>query len=275
MKFGIHLPQFGRAAGPESISRAARHAEELGFSDVWVSDHIVVPNGVKYPPAHLYEPLITLVWAAAATEQVGVGTSILIAPNRHPVHLAKELATLDQLSKGRVVLGLGTGWLAEEFATLGVPVAERGSRTNECVDVLRACWGDEDPVNFAGTRVTIVDMKVRPKPAHDIPIWIGGLSEGAIRRAETRGDGWHGIGAPEVVQPMAKRLRDERPEESFTLSIRTDWDGLSTSSDIIRQQAEEYLAIGIQHAVAVPAQADLEGWMRSAEQLWRLISPIT
>jgi hypothetical protein len=74
---------------------------------------------------------------------------------------------------------------------------------------------------------------------------------------------------------MAKRLRDERPEESFTLSIRTDWDSLSTSSDIIRQQAEEYLAIGIQHAVAVPAQADLEGWMRSAEQLWRLISPIT
>ena len=121
MRLGVHLPQFGRAAGPDAIARAAVQAEELGFDDVWVSDHLVVPDGMTYPPAFLFEPVITLTWAAAATRRVGLGTSVLILPYRHPVHLAKELASLDQLSGGRVVMGAGAGWLAGEFEALGRP----------------------------------------------------------------------------------------------------------------------------------------------------------
>ena len=272
MRLGVHLPQFGRAASSESIARAARQAEELGFDDVWVSDHLAVPDGAKYPPAFIYEPIITLTWAAAATHRVRLGTSVLIAPNRHPVHLAKELASLDQLSGGRVVLGTGAGWLAEEFAALGVPISERGSRTDECIDVLRACWEGDDPVSFRGPRVTIDSMKVRPKPASPIPIWVGGNSPAALNRAVNKGDGWHGNAAPDAALPMVKQLRDLRPEESFTLSVRTDWDGLINRETPIEADAEAYAAMGIQHVVAVPAQADLDSWLRSVEQLWRILS---
>src|SRR5437764_11033209 len=119
VRFGVHLPQYGRAAGPESITRAARQAEELGFDDVWVSDHLAVPTGQQYPPAFLYEPVVALTWAAAATSRVGLGTSVLILPYRHPLHLAKELASLDDLSGGRVVLGAGAGWLKGEVEAHG------------------------------------------------------------------------------------------------------------------------------------------------------------
>ena len=126
MRFGIHLPQYGRAADADGITRAALQAEDLGFADVWVSDHLAIPAAAPYPPAFLYEPLITLTWAAAATQRIGLGTSVLVLPYRNPVHLAKELASLDRLSDGRLVVGAAAGWLEGEFDALGVPFAERG-----------------------------------------------------------------------------------------------------------------------------------------------------
>jgi probable F420-dependent oxidoreductase len=275
MDIGVHLPQFGRAAGPQAIAQAAKQAQDLGFCDVWVSDHLAVPAGVPYPPAYLFEPVITLTWAAAAADEIGLGTSVLIAPNRHPVHLAKELSTLDQLSGGRVKIGLGAGWLLEEFATLGVPAAQRGARTDECIDALRACWYGEDPVNFSGPRITIENMRIRPKPAHDIPLWVGGASEAALQRAVSKGDGWHGMGTPEELEPILTRLRTERPEDSFTLSIRTDWDGQSGGDETVQKQAEQYALLGVQHLVVVPTNPDLDGWLGSVENLWRLLSPFS
>ncbi len=274
LRLGVHLPQFGRASGPDSIRRAAQQAEDLGFDDVWVSDHIVVPDGITYPPAFLYEPVITLTWAAAATTRVGLGTSVLILPYRNPVHLAKELASLDQLSGGRVVVGGGAGWLEGEFDALGIPFGERGSRSDEVVDILRACWGAEDPVHFEGPRFRLDSVKVRPKPAHHIPLWIGGASDPAIRRAIAKGDGWHGNYSAEEAKPIVERIRAERPEESFTLSMRTSWDGLSTPEAEIAGQAEALAAIGIQHVVGMPAQSTLDDWLRSVEELWRILSPL-
>src|SRR3954447_22727677 len=147
MRFGIHLPQYGRAAGPEAITRAALQAEALGFADVWVSDHLAVPTGAPYPPPFLYEPVVALTWAAAATSTVGLGTSVLVLPYRHPLHLAKELASLDLLASGRLVLGAAAGWLEAEFDALGVPFSERGRRTDDTIDVLRACW-EQRPVDI-------------------------------------------------------------------------------------------------------------------------------
>jgi alkanesulfonate monooxygenase SsuD/methylene tetrahydromethanopterin reductase-like flavin-dependent oxidoreductase (luciferase family) len=112
MRVGIHLPQIGRKAGPESIRRAAVQAEELGFDDVWTSEHIILPDGAMYPPSPIfYDPVLALTWAAAYTKRVGLGTSVLVLPMRHPLPLAKELATLQNLSQGRLILGAGVGWL--------------------------------------------------------------------------------------------------------------------------------------------------------------------
>ena len=212
MQVGIHLPQFGRAASPEAITRAAQAAEALGFADVWVSDHIAIPAAQDYPSPYLYDPLLTLAWAAAATDQVGLGTSVLVVPQHTALALANSLASLDALSGGRLTVGAGVGWSAAEFAALGQSFTDRGKRFDEMIDVLRACWGT-DPVDFDGEYVQLDAMKVQPKPAHAIPIWIGGSSEPAYVRAVTRGDGFHAIGLdPAGATTVVARLRRERPD---------------------------------------------------------------
>jgi probable F420-dependent oxidoreductase len=264
----VHLPQYGRAAGAEAISRAAKQAEDLGFADVWVSDHLAVPADAPYPPPFLYEPVVALTWAAAATQTIGLGTSVLVLPYRHPLHLAKELATLDQLSGGRLTIGVGSGWLEAEFDALGVSYAQRGARTDEAIDAMRACWG-EQPVTFKGATVEFDDMKIVPTPAHTIPIWVGGRAAPALRRAVTKGDGWHGTFLdPEQTLPLLKRLRHERPDEAFTLSMRTGWDGLNTETADIDRQLDAFVGAGLQHLMASPVQPDLDGWLRSVEALW-------
>jgi probable F420-dependent oxidoreductase len=267
MRFGIHLPQYGRAAGPDAIARAARQAEELGFADVWVSDHLAVPTGVPYPPPFLYEPVIALTWAAAATSTVGLGTSVLVLPYRHPLHLAKELATLDLFSGGRLLLGAAAGWLEAEFVALGVPFAERGARTDESIDAIRACW-EQRPVEHEGATFALHDLQVLPQPGRHIPIWIGGASPPALRRAIEKGDGWHGtFQRPDELAPTLRRLRDARPEETFTLSSRVGWDGLKGDLDAYRAEIEAFEGLGLQHLMASPAQGTLDDWLRSVEAL--------
>jgi probable F420-dependent oxidoreductase len=274
VKFGVHLPQYGRAAGPEAISRAAKQAEDLGFTDVWVSDHLAVPADAPYPPPFLFEPVVALTWAAAATRTIGLGTSVLVLPYRHPLHLAKELATLDQLSGGRLTIGVGSGWLEAEFDALGVPFAQRGARTDEAIDAMRACWG-EQPVTFKGATIELENLKVVPTPAHTIPIWVGGRAAPALRRAVTKGDGWHGTFLdPAQTLPLLQRLRAERPDESFILSMRTAWDGLGTDAAEIDAQLDAFAGAGLQHVMTSPVQPDLDGWLLSVEALWSRFAPL-
>ena len=146
MQIGIHLPHIGRKAGPDAIRRAAVQAEELGFADVWVSEHIIIPKDANYPPSpNFWDPVLTLTWAAACTQRVRLGTSVLVLPMRHPLPLAKELATLQNLSRGRLILGAGVGWMEAEFNALGVPFRERGRRMDEGIAMMKAVWSD-DPV---------------------------------------------------------------------------------------------------------------------------------
>ncbi len=149
MQLGIHLPHAGEQATPALIRRLAVRAEALGLSDVWVSEHIIVPRA-SFPRSPLfYDPVLTLTWAAAVTQRVRLGTSVLVLPMRHPLPLAKELATLHNLSEGRLILGAGVGWLEAEFAALGVPFHERGRRMDEGIAMMRAVW-TQDPVTFHG-----------------------------------------------------------------------------------------------------------------------------
>jgi probable F420-dependent oxidoreductase len=273
VKFGVHLPQSGPAASASAIASVARHAEALGFADVWVSDHVVLPKDAAYPPSsYILEPLVALTWAAAATQRVRLGTTVLVLPIRPPVLLAKMLASIDLMSGGRVVLGAASGWLREEFDALGVPFEQRGARTDETLEILRSCWED-DPIDFTGesTAAKLVSMRAKPQPERRIPIWIGGHSEPAFRRAVEKGDGWHGaFQSPEDTAPMTKRLRADRPEETFTLSMRASWDALRDDPNRIARELDQFIEAGIQHIVCEPVQRDEDSWLRCTEAFAKL-----
>ena len=271
MRFGIALPQYGPATG-DGLTAAARQAEDLGFDDVWVADHIAVPVGAPYPPSFLLEALATLSFAAAVTTRVGLGTSVLVLPLRQPVIAAKQLATLDVLSGGRLILGLGAGWLREEFDACNVPYRKRGALMDEALGVLQACWASS-PTSFSGPTVSFTDMKVQPLPGRHIPLWIGGVSERALRRAVEQGDGWTGaFQRVDNIAGVAKRLRADRPEPEFTLSTRIDVDGLTGDLDALRRDLDELAAIGISHVLTAPSQRGLDDWLASVEALWGVFS---
>ena len=271
MQVGSHLPQYGSASGPDAIARAAQHAEALGFADVWVSDHVAQPAAQAYPSAHLYDPLLALTWAAAATDTIGLGTSVMVAPQHHPLELANQLASLDALSGGRLIAGVGVGWSETEFAALDQDFHNRGARTDEIIPLLRACWRD-DPVTFRGEYYSIDELRVLPQPAHDISIWVGGLGERAHRRVVEFGDGFHAIGlTPEATVPVIERLRRDRPEPQFTISMRTGWDPLGMEPDTIRAERDAWEAAGVQHVVSAPWRSTLDDWLRAMEQLATLV----
>jgi probable F420-dependent oxidoreductase len=267
MRIGIHLPQYGRVAAARAIVDAAQLAEDLGYADVWVSDHVVHPTAQDYPSPHLVDPIVALTWAAAVTERVGLGTSVWVAPMHNPVESANTLASLDVLSGGRLTVGVGVGWSEAEFAALGYGFADRGTRTDEIIDLWRACWRD-DPVRFDGHHYRVDDVRVLPQPARDVPVWVGGGTDRAHRRAVDRGDGFQLIGLkPEQARPVVERLRRDRPEESFTISLRTGWDPNGMDPDEIVAEQAAYADAGVQHVVAAPWRRDLESWLDSMRRL--------
>jgi probable F420-dependent oxidoreductase len=271
MRVGVHLPQYGRVAGPEAITRAARHAEELGFADVWVSDHIVHPAGQGYPSPYLFDPLVTLTWAGAVTTRIGLGTSVLVVPTHHPLELANTLASLDRLTGGRVTVGVGAGWSEAEYAALGYDFHDRGRRLSEAIDLLRAAWRD-DPVTFHGEFTDVTDLRVLPRPSRPLAIWVGGTSDAAIHRAVAQGDGYQLIGVtPAEARPIVARIRAARPEASFTVSLRTGWDPQGMAPAVITEERREYAEAGVDHVVAAPWRTDLDDWLRSMDLLAGLV----
>ncbi len=203
MKFGIIYANTMRFADRDGLVELAQGAEAAGFESVWTVEHAVFPD--DYTSEYPYDPsgkmimaadtnlpdrLIWLAWVAACTTRLRIGTGILILPQRNPLVLAKTLSTLDALSAGRVELGVGVGWLREEFAALGVPFDDRAARTEEHIAVLRALW-DGDHAEHHGERFDFAGVSVNPKPARGrVPIHIGGHSVAAARRAGRIGDGF-------------------------------------------------------------------------------------
>lgn len=266
MQLGIHLPHIGRKATPDAIRRAAIQAEDLGFTDAWVSEHIILPNGAPYPPSNIfYEPVLTLTWAAAYTTRIKLGTTVLVLPMRHPVPLAKELATLATLSNGRLIFGAGLGWMEAEFRALGANFNQRGRRMNEGLALMKALW-TQDPVTFKTKLIEaeIEDMRMRPLPP-PIPIWIGGNSPPALARA-LKHDGWHGTRqTPEEAKTLVQTLRAARPGPDFTISLRTSWDG--QDQDALKSRLAAYAEAGINHIMIEPTDRELDDWLRSVERI--------
>jgi probable F420-dependent oxidoreductase len=212
MEFGLHLPASSAGVNASDLIKFAQTAEALGFYCITVADHVVVPTNItipypytvdgKYPGTgyHL-ETLITMSFLAGATQRIRYITSVMIAPYRNPIITAKMLASLDVLSGGRVIAGLGVGWMKEEFDNLRAPAyAERGQVTDEYIKAFRELWTSNTP-KFSGKFCSFSDIVFLPKPIQKptIPIWIGGHSKQALRRAGQLGDGWHPIGGVPTI----------------------------------------------------------------------------
>ena len=202
---------------------------------------------------------------------VVMGFLLLVLPMRHPLPLAKELATLHNLSGGRLILGVGVGWLEPEFAALGVPFHERGRRMDEGIAMMRAVW-TQDPVTFKAKYIAaeIEGLTMQPQPVSPIPLWIGGSSEPALARTVRIADGWHGSGlTPEKAAPLIKRLRGDRPDDDFTISIRWHWDG--KDAGVLRAHVDAFAAVGVQHLLVGPVNRDVDDWDGVIEGVGRLI----
>jgi probable F420-dependent oxidoreductase len=199
VKLGYFGIGFGPCADPEVLVRVARAAEEAGFESLWTGEHVVLPDPQAPPsPAPpelaMLDPALALAYAAAVTRRLRLGTGIVILPQRNPLVLAKELASLDVLSGGRLLFGVGVGYLRPEFEALGVPFERKGARTDEYLDAILALWTQEKP-RFAGEFVSFSGVNAFPRPVQrpHPPLVIGGHSPGAFRRAVRRGSGWYGF----------------------------------------------------------------------------------
>jgi probable F420-dependent oxidoreductase len=265
VKLGIHVPQWGPDATREGVLAVAQAAEAAGFDSVWVADHVVIPvtSGSTYPyhdggtpfgpEDGFLEAFTTLAMIAGATQRIRLGTSVLVLPMRDPVLTAKVAATLDALSGGRLVLGIGTGWWREEFDAVSATFEGRGARMDEQIELMRALWTGQ-PVAFHGSHYDLDPVCCRPVPgrAGGPPILVGGMSAVAVRRAARLGDGWHAVGAsPEQIVAARQRLVElaeqaGRSAADIPVSVST---GVSRDPERTRARLTALAEAGVELAV--------------------------
>ena len=201
VKYSFRLPNadyLGFAASALGILDTAVKADELGFDAVFVNDHVIVDGSARSEPwRQVYDPLMSLAYVASRTSKIKLGTSVLIMPYRNPVVTAKMIATLDQMSNGRAIVGVGVGWNEDEYNALDVPYRERGARTNEYLRLWKACW-EPDPVSFQGRFFSFDSLYTSPKPVQQPhpPIWVGGSSHASLRRAARFAEVWQPTPTP-------------------------------------------------------------------------------
>jgi probable F420-dependent oxidoreductase len=222
-EFGVVIPSWGRYGDAAAIRDLVQAADELGFHTAWFGDHVLVPDyAIALSPANWFEALACCAFGLGATRRIRFGTDVLVLPYRDPRLLAKLAATADQLSGGRLTLGVGVGFLRGEFEALGTPpYAQRAEVTEEYLRVLRALWESDGPVSFAGKYVQFAGAHCQPRPAQrPLPLWVGGNHPRALRRAAQLGDGWHPLfpspGDYARGRAAIVRLRGARGTDGFT-----------------------------------------------------------
>ena len=207
MKFGVFLPSHGPAKSPQAVKQVAQAAEQSGFDSLWAADHVLVHE--RFSDFCMIETFVTLGYVAAVTETITLGTTVLVLPQRDPILAAKQAAAVDQYSNGRLILGIGVGWMEDEYRYLRTDFSQRGRMMDEWIDVMRVLWSEEQPA-FQGEWISFEESAFEPKPAQEggPPLTIGGLSDAAIRRAATKGHGWQPIQiGPEQVAAGVAKLR--------------------------------------------------------------------
>lgn len=314
MKIGVLVNNFGGFPETGRSARAcvdlARQAERLGFDSVWVTDHVVLPRTIRatYPHSRegfpytweqdIHEPLALMAALAEATERVEIGVSVLVIPYRHPLLTAKMLATIDQLSSGRIILGAGVGWLRDEFEALGLDPAHfehRGTVTVEALRVMQAAWTAQTTVDFEGRYFRFSQVGTRPRPARatGIPVWIGGAGERALRRSVEHGAGYLAIASsPEQLRRDRDRLQilaeaAGRDLASLTVALidgivvgagqpPVPGASMQGSSDAILSGLQAFAAAGLDHLVAGISRAgdrSFEATLDALEQVARDVLP--
>jgi len=250
MRLGVNILNFGPGATAENLGRWARLAEALGLHFVMISDHLAITADVQAQyPAPFYDPFIALAWLAGITQKVEIGTTVTILPYRHPLQTARMAANIDQLSGGRFILGVGVGWAKQEFEALGVPFARRGALANEYLAVIKEYW-THDVISYQGQ-----DVYTGPRPARSPhpPIWVGGSSEAAMRRAARYGDAWHPIRfRMEWLRneglPALQRIADAEGVPVPALCPRINV-GLAVPLDQVLADLEALAALGATHVL--------------------------
>lgn len=262
MKLGIFAINYATCADPGAAVRVARHAEAAGLESVWTGEHLVLPDpappGTPFDPRLPFlDPLLALSWLAAHTERIRLATGVLILPQHEPVLLAKQLSSLDVLSEGRLLVGVGTGYLDAGFAATGVPREERGARTDEYLGVLQELWTAEKPA-YSGAFTTLAGVQTQPRPVQDggPPIIIGGASAPARRRALTSGNGWYVFNVDPALAREAMTLigqeaqQHERPSRLGALEVT-----ITPRVPLDRHGYEAYAEAGVDRVVLLPGGA--------------------
>jgi probable F420-dependent oxidoreductase len=298
MEFGICIPHYGKPIDIPKILDTVRRAEELEFDSIWVTDHILVPQTLEIIYRdHMLEPLALLSHVAALTRRVKIGTSVIILPYRNPIVVAKMLATIDQLSAGRLIFGAAVGWMEPEFAALGAPFEARGAFSDECLRLMKALWTQEK-VSYDGRYFNFSDMQASPRPLQrpHPPIWVGGNSARARRRVAEYGDGWHATamsledlkaGIADVGEKWRRRERIGEPVFSMRIPCsiegvsqdvlhypaRSGRDRLAGSISAIVDRLGTYQELGIRHLALEMSTQSHEATCASLEAFATHIRP--
>ena len=282
MRLGFSLLNNWGIEDAQALVGLASRADELGFDSVWVHDHVFNVGHVfdRIGGRPYYEPLTLLSFVAARTQRVRLGTSVLVLPYHNPIRLAKTAATLDVLSGGRLIRGVGVGAIEQEMEAMGSSFKERGAFTDEAIAVMRALWTQEDP-RFDGRHSRFAGMKFSPKPLQkpSIPVVIGGVSRAAIRRAARLGDGWQPLGlSPEALEPAIASLRQEaqacgrdvaKIPVSIAMSLAASTSrrfALGTKADEIVRNAQAFAGAGVDTLV-ISANTSDPGEARTALEM--------
>ena len=289
MDYGIALPNFPAGASPEGIEAAAEVADRLGWAGVWTTDHVIVNRASTAEYGRIFEAILTLAWVGARYPRLKLGTSVIVVPQRNAVLLAKELATLDALSGGRVIAGVGVGWNEKEFANLGAAdrFHVRGAYLDETIRLWRHLWSSSGEP-FRGRFHDLDDFVFEPLPelGAELPIWVGGGSDAACRRAGTLGEGWHAsaLGPPGYAKRVPKVLAAAqaagRPAPTLTARVRvrldeTDGDGYAMRGTPEEAAAEvrAFAELGVTMLVLSLGATDPGGVAAAAERFADEVAP--
>ena len=292
MKVVVNLLNWGPGVSPEALARTTALIEALGYHLAMISDHVApTPDVAAKYPTPLYDPFTTLGWLAAATRTIELGTTVIILPYRNPVLTARMAATVDRLSGGRFIFGVGVGWAKQEFEALGVPFTHRGAMSNDYLEAIKIVW-TRDVASYTGPFVSFKDVHTAPRPVRSPhpPIWIGGSTDAALRRAVRYGDAWHpnrvrmnwlrDTGLPKLqavaaaerkpVPALCPRIRLELTDSPRPNAERLIGQG---TLDQMRKDLEALESLGAAYVLLDSAGDDPQA-TRDQEPLWRMLATL-